>query len=139
MSKIVLCDIDGTIANNDHRQHYLEGKKDWDGFFSALINDEPIYKIINQINELHSAGKKIIFFTGRPEKYKNLTIKWLSQYFDFKIEIIMRKNNDRNNKLFTKKEMFTSRFKSQDIFCFFENDESLISLWETLNIKVKTP
>ena len=30
--KIVICDIDGTIANNDHRQHFLEGKKDWDGF-----------------------------------------------------------------------------------------------------------
>ena len=45
MSKIVLCDIDGTIANNDHRQHYLEDKKDWDGFFAELINDAPIYKI----------------------------------------------------------------------------------------------
>ena len=36
MKKIVICDIDGTIANNDHRQHYLEGKKDWEGFFSEL-------------------------------------------------------------------------------------------------------
>mgnify|MGYP004095851775 CR=1 FL=1 len=34
--KIVICDIDGTTANNDHRQHFLEGKKDWDGFFSSL-------------------------------------------------------------------------------------------------------
>tara|TARA_Y200000002_G_C22620649_1_gene638014 strand:+ start:1254 stop:1370 length:117 start_codon:yes stop_codon:yes gene_type:complete len=34
--KIVICDIDGTIANNDHRQYFLEGKKDWDGFFSSL-------------------------------------------------------------------------------------------------------
>ena len=42
MSKIVLCDIDGTVANNDHRQHYLEGKKDWDGFFSELINDTDV-------------------------------------------------------------------------------------------------
>ena len=29
MSKIVLCDIDGTVANNDHRQHLLRNYKDW--------------------------------------------------------------------------------------------------------------
>jgi 2-hydroxy-3-keto-5-methylthiopentenyl-1-phosphate phosphatase len=43
--KIVICDIDGTIANNDHRQHFLEGKKDWDGFFSSLSEDKPILKL----------------------------------------------------------------------------------------------
>ncbi len=25
--KIVICDIDGTVANNDHRQHLLKGFK----------------------------------------------------------------------------------------------------------------
>ena len=27
----VICDIDGTIADNSHR-HYLEGKRDWKSF-----------------------------------------------------------------------------------------------------------
>ena len=31
--RIVICDIDGTIADNSHRQHYLLGKKDWKKFF----------------------------------------------------------------------------------------------------------
>ena len=39
MSKIVLCDIDGTVANNDHRQHLLRNYKDWDKFFSKLSED----------------------------------------------------------------------------------------------------
>ena len=39
MANIILCDIDGTVADNSHRQHFLEGKKDWDGFFDALDLD----------------------------------------------------------------------------------------------------
>tara|TARA_B100001057_G_C22857721_1_gene953312 strand:+ start:183 stop:608 length:426 start_codon:yes stop_codon:yes gene_type:complete len=134
MKKIILCDIDGTIANNDHRQHFLQGKKDWDGFFSELKNDLPIKKIINQIIDLQSKGKKIIFITGRPERYRHSTEKWLSKYFTFEIEVIMRKDNDRKNKLVTKKEMFDLRFNSDEIYCCFENDDLLIDLWTSLGI-----
>ena len=77
MKKIILCDIDGTIANNDHRQHFLQGKKDWDGFFSELINDEPIIRIIKKINAYHDEGKNIIFLTGRPERFRYSTTLWL--------------------------------------------------------------
>ena len=73
MKNIILCDIDGTVANNDHRQHFLEGKKDWDGFFDALDKDEPIYPIINKIVKEQQYGKDIIFLTGRPERYRNTT------------------------------------------------------------------
>ena len=38
--KIVICDIDGTIANNDHRQHFLEGKK-IGMVFSELLKINP--------------------------------------------------------------------------------------------------
>ena len=68
MKNIILCDIDGTVANNDHRQHFLEGKKDWDGFFDALDKDKPIFLIINKIIRENESGKNIIFLTGRPER-----------------------------------------------------------------------
>tara|TARA_X000001036_G_C20587960_1_gene769538 strand:+ start:157 stop:591 length:435 start_codon:yes stop_codon:yes gene_type:complete len=136
MNKIVLCDIDGTVANNDHRQHYLEGKKDWDGFFSELINDRPIPEIINQIKEHHSSGKKIIFLTGRPEKYRKQTLLWLLEYFDFELNLLMRKNKDQRNKLIIKKEIFELNFDVKDIFLIFENDEELISMWKDFGANV---
>ena len=64
---IVICDIDGTVANNDHRQHLLNGFKTWDLFFNALDKDTPILEVIEYVLELHSNGKKIVFITGRPE------------------------------------------------------------------------
>ena len=135
MKKIILCDIDGTIADNDHRQHFLQGKKDWDGFFSELINDEPIIKIIKKINAYHDAGKNIIFLTGRPERYRYSTTLWLKENFDFEFKLLMRKNSDYRNKLEVKEEIFNENFSSNDIECIFDNDEDLIKMWNEKGIK----
>ena len=58
MSNIILCDIDGTVANNEHRQHYLKNQKDWKSFFDEMVNDIPIHDVINKIIE----EKKIVNF-----------------------------------------------------------------------------
>tara|TARA_B100000214_G_C23952946_1_gene621360 strand:+ start:229 stop:666 length:438 start_codon:yes stop_codon:yes gene_type:complete len=134
--KIILCDIDGTIANNDHRQHFLQGKKDWDGFFSELINDEPIFPIINKVIEEHDAGKDIIFLTGRPERYRYSTTLWLKEYFNFELKILMRKDNDQNNKLKVKKEIFEKNFRVNDIDYVIDNDIELLKQWEDMGIDV---
>ncbi len=134
--KIVICDIDGTIANNDHRQHFLKEKKDWDGFFSKLHKDEPIFEIIDKVKALEKEGRRIIFLTGRPEKYRQQTEDWLKKYFTFDLEILMRKDNDRRNKEQIKKELFFSNFKPEEILCCFENDEGLIKIWNEIGLKV---
>ena len=133
--KIVICDIDGTIANNDHRQHFLEGKKDWDGFFSKLNKDLPIYSVIKKVIELHKQGKKIIFLTGRPEKYVHSTELWLKEHFDFSFEIISRQNNDRRNKISVKMEMFEKNLNKKDVYLVIENDLDLLKMWDGLGMK----
>ena len=57
MKKIVICDIDGTIANNDHRQDLLNTHDDWDNFFLAMMDDKPIEKVINLVKEKKIEGK----------------------------------------------------------------------------------
>ena len=89
MKHIVLCDIDGTVANNDHRQHFLEGKKDWDGFFSELVNDLPIQIIIDKVTQEQTNGKRVVFITGRPERYRYSTTLWLKEYFDFEFQFLL--------------------------------------------------
>lgn len=134
--KIVICDIDGTIANNDHRQHFLEGKKDWEGFFSELHKDKPIFEIINKVNSLENEVHKIYFLTGRPEKYRIQTKDWLKKYFAFDLELLMRNNNDRRNKIEIKKELFQTNLSSLEIKVIFENDPDLILLWKKLGLNV---
>tara|TARA_B100000925_G_C21805523_1_gene386474 strand:- start:115 stop:549 length:435 start_codon:yes stop_codon:yes gene_type:complete len=136
MNNIVLCDIDGTIANNSHRQHFLHNQKDWDGFFSELINDEPIFPLIEKILELQLEGKQITFLTGRPERYSYSTNLWLKEYFKFDYEIIMRKDNDKRNKVEVKKELFNLNFTKDDIFCVYDNDYDLLKMWKDIGLVV---
>lgn len=135
MKNIILCDLDGTVANNDHRQHFLEGKKDWDGFFEALDKDEPIYPIINKVIAENKSGREVIFLTGRPERYRETTKIWLEKYFDFKLNILMRKDNDQRNKLIIKREIFDSNFSYNEISCIYDNDQSLIEMWKSLKLR----
>jgi hypothetical protein len=134
MKNIILCDIDGTVANNDHRQHFLEGKKDWDGFFDALDKDKPIHKIIDKIIREHQNGKNIIFLTGRPERYRGSTLVWLEKFFDFNISMLMRKNNDQRNKLIIKMEIFESNFNNAEIDYVLDNDNELLEMWRDIGI-----
>tara|TARA_Y100000389_G_C17313864_1_gene439402 strand:- start:125 stop:556 length:432 start_codon:yes stop_codon:yes gene_type:complete len=135
MKNIILCDIDGTVANNYHRQHFLEGKKDWDGFFSELINDKPINKIISILYTEVEKGSDIIFITGRPERYRYSSNLWLKQNFSFDYKLYMRKNGDQRNKLIIKKEIFMEYCKDLKIILCIDNDEELIRQWNELGLK----
>ena len=59
--KLVLCDIDGTVANNDHRQNLLKEFNDWDKFFSLSKDDEPIQVIIEMVKQKVESNNHLIF------------------------------------------------------------------------------
>jgi acid phosphatase class B len=138
MKDIILCDIDGTIANNDHRQHFLEGQKDWEGFFLAMLDDVPIQLVIDEIIQHQLKGKKIIFLTGRPERYREQTEKWLKEYFNFPLKVLMRKDNDLRHKVIAKQEILEkNKVSHHQIFMVYENDEELISFWKQKEVDIR--
>ena len=136
MKNIILCDIDGTVANNDHRQDLLKNYKDWDKFFSELVNDVPIYEIISLVNQEYENGLEVIFITGRPERYRKITHDWLSQYFKFELNIMMRSDSDKRNKLLIKSEMLENFDKKKQVLRVYENDPDLIKLWEEFSFDI---
>jgi len=134
--KLVLCDIDGTVANNNHRQNLLKEFKDWDKFFSQLKHDEPIEMVIEAVKQQVESNNLLIFLTGRPEKYREMTQDWLSEYFDEGFSLLMRKDGDLRNKIEIKEEIFYESFERAQIKVCFENDCELIKLWKKLGLNV---
>lgn len=133
MKNIILCDIDGTVADNDHRQGLLEKFDDWDNFFSGLVNDKPIHQIIELINIDHLNGLDIVFITGRPERYRQLTVDWLKEFFDFELKILMRADADKRSKMIVKREMVNNSVYRDRVIKVYENDDDLVSLWRQMN------
>ena len=137
-NKLIICDIDGTVANNEHRQHYLIQSNDWNSFFSALNKDMPFPKTISMIEEQHKGGLKIVFLTGRPERLRQTTSQWLEKNLSFSdFGLVMRKNKDFRNKIEVKKELFLENFDSKQVLFCLENDYDLLELWQEIGLLTK--
>lgn len=73
-------DIDGTLADNGHRLHFIrQNPPDWDRFFDidTVYRDKPIRHVVRLARSLHKAGETLVFASGRPERLKYITAKWL--------------------------------------------------------------
>ena len=62
MKKVVIFDVDGTIADVEHRRHFVNGNNDWDSFRKETVNDTPVQWVcdiakrhITKVTKLHSS------------------------------------------------------------------------------------
>lgn len=90
----IVIDIDGTLANVDHRLHFMKGeRKNWPGFFKEMVNDT-LNKWCNTIINKFKKDHIIVLASGRPDNYKKETLTWLEGNevaYDF---LYMRPRND---------------------------------------------
>lgn len=78
----IVFDIDGTLANAEHRLHFIKDPdkaKDWENFLSdeQVAGDSAIPEIWEILYFMLAAGHRVIFITGRPEKQRQVTHDWL--------------------------------------------------------------
>tara|TARA_R100000234_G_scaffold118185_2_gene98121 strand:- start:543 stop:1325 length:783 start_codon:yes stop_codon:yes gene_type:complete len=74
--KTVIFDIDGTLADVEHRVHFAR-EKDFDSFFDAM-GDDTVNEPIADLLYFHLyKGVQIIFCSGRPDNYRGITEDWL--------------------------------------------------------------
>jgi len=72
-------DIDGTIANLQHRlPHILKKPKDWSAFFATANMDTPIQWVIDIMKLL--PAERIVMITGRSDEIAAETELWLKKY-----------------------------------------------------------
>lgn len=97
MSNILVCDIDGVLADCTHRLHYLE-QKNYEAFYSIanMLEDEIIWigkDLFNAIKQPLS-GFDTYLLTGRPERTRKVTEMWLSYYDVGFNRMYMREDGD---------------------------------------------
>lgn len=92
---LAVFDLDGTLADSGHRQHFLEGaRRDWTGFFAAAVDDPPLDEGVRLV--LSSAEEcEIRYLTGRPERCRRDTVAWLEEQGLPEGRVYMRRNDDR--------------------------------------------
>lgn len=78
---LYIFDIDGTLANIEHRLHHIQKpQKDWQAFFAACVDDKPIWPVIRTLQRLRAGGAEIWIWSGRSDECKAETVRWLVQH-----------------------------------------------------------
>jgi hypothetical protein len=76
-------DVDGVLANADHRQHLLQptggGKKDWKTFFSRA-GDDALIDEVARLTMLLNPDLYRVLLTARPMTIRDLTVDWLARH-----------------------------------------------------------
>jgi len=117
MKQIVIVDIDGTIADPEHRLHYITGEnQDHTNFYSKVSGDTPIKEICKLVNLL-SLNYNLLFVTGRRESCRTATILWIDTHvvgIDSS-QLLMRSNGDRRPDEKVKIDLFSKFLASKDL------------------------
>jgi len=76
----VIFDIDGTLADIEHRRGFLDGNRpDWRRFNAAMGEDAPNLPIVNLYRVLWASGVyDLQIVTGRNEAFRKVTETWLT-------------------------------------------------------------
>lgn len=79
--KVIVFDIDGTVANIEHRRHWVQNKpKNWPAFNKAMHLDTPHADVIWLLQVLAAQEDvEIVFASGRGEEQRAVTEAWLAE------------------------------------------------------------
>jgi len=129
--EIVIFDIDGTLADVSGRLHHLKKKpKDWDAFFRGIPQDKAVHSMVRLCNILYASGIKILLYTGRREKDRAETVKWLTQEGVNYHELILRRDGDRRSDVIVKREMLAGLDRSKILFVV-EDRSGVVEMWRS--------
>lgn len=134
----VIFDLDGTLANADHRLHHLESRpKDWDSFYQDCDKDEPIIPTIRILEALNLYGYCIEIWTGRSEVVERKTREWLNKHIldTRKVRLLMRRKGDYRHDTVIKKEWYENGEARGKVVMVFEDRKRVVDMWRSLGIQ----
>ena len=132
MRPLYIFDLDGTIANIDHRRPLLDNKEDshrWERFFEACDKDEPNKDVISTMFSL-SKEANLFIWSGRSESVREKTISWLFN-LNIALGVKMRPEGDYtpDEQL---KERWLNEMSKEDrerLVAVFDDRQKVVDMW----------
>ena len=129
-------DIDGTIADLSHRlPHIQKEPKDWRSFFATVVDDTPIVHVIKLAIDVHLAGAKIIYVSGRSDECREATEDWLQRHGLPEGKVYMRKEGDHRPDHQVKVELLAQlRADGHNPVMAFDDRNAVVKMWREIGV-----
>jgi FMN phosphatase YigB (HAD superfamily) len=140
--KAIICDLDGTLCDEKHRRLYINGewgKKEYDLFYEAMDKDD-VHAWCREMVLMYLRFRyDIIFITGRPEKYRHKTTRWLHEKVGLvelsHYRLFMRPDNNYECDTIIKKQIYHEHIMPHcDVQLILEDRDRVVRMWRELGL-----
>ena len=133
MDKIVIFDLDGTLALIDGRRELSikdNGKMDWDVFFNPkmISLDDPNLPVIKMANLL-SNDYRIWILSGRSDVTQQATIDWLDKNNVTYDHLVMRPQDHLYMPDNDLKQMWLDNIGKDNVAMVFDDRQQVVDMW----------
>ncbi|BCB84668.1 hypothetical protein Psuf_019810 [Phytohabitans suffuscus] len=127
--KIVLVDIDGTVALIGDRSPYD---------MRRVGDDQPHHAVIAAVRAMHAAGHAIVYCTGRDESARAATEQWLDRHVGVPYEALhMRDLYDSRRDAVVKRDIFEREIRDHfHVVGVFDDRMQVVKMWRDLGLTV---
>jgi len=95
--KVAVFDVDGVLADVEHRRRHISGgRRDWAAFFAAAGDDPALAPGIAMAHRAQGDGHLVVYLSGRPERLRATTLEWLRQMGLPSGELVLRPDGDHS-------------------------------------------
>lgn len=138
MEKAIIIDLDGTLSDSTHRQHFMtQPKKDWKSFYVALKDDPPHKWCVVLLHLFHLCGYSIILVTGRPwePQIQVDTEQWLKRNEIEYENLFAREAGDFRPDHVIKKEIYENKIKPHyDVLFCVDDRKQVTKMWREIGL-----
>ena len=141
-TKAIVCDLDGTMANIEHRRHHIprrqpgdkkRPRQNWKAFFEEMIFDE-VNEWCRELISSMSDRYPIIYATGRAGEYNDLTRNWLAEkHLTFPgAKLFSRLEKDYRKDSIIKEIILEFEIKPRyDILFIVDDRKQVVDMWRS--------
>ena len=137
MTKVIVCDIDGTVANIVHRRQYVATKpKNWKAFNAGMAQDT-VYTDIQWMVTNLSMYSNLVFCSGRGEEQRAVTEQWLADNKFTYEGLYMRAKGDYRQDSIVKVELLKQiREKHGEPFLWIDDRQQVVDAIRAEGVRV---
>lgn len=138
MTKVIVFDIDGTLANIEHRRSYIATKpKNWKAFNAGIVNDTPHEDIVWLTKVFASRLDAVILCSGRGEEHRDVTEKQMSDFGVHFRKLFMRPAKDHRQDYIIKVELLQQiRAEFGEPFLWFDDRSQVVDAIRAEGVRV---
>ena len=121
----IVCDLDGTLALIHNRSPYDASNCD--------IKDLPNKPVIETVMAHHKAGRYIVFCSGREDKYRPETERFIQMHcIGMPYELHMRKTDDFRKDAVIKEEIYQEHIEGKfNVLCVLDDRNQVVEFWRS--------